>query len=79
MSKALSLKLKDEVFKETEKILYRNRKPRNAYINEAIHFYNKLWERKLLKEALRLESARVAADSMEVLEAFEQLEDDLRE
>lgn len=79
MSKALSLKLKDEVFKETEKILHKNRQPRNAYINEAIHFYNKMWERKLLKEALRLESARVAADSMEVLEAFEQLEDDLRE
>ncbi len=79
MSKALSLKLKDEVFEEVEKILQKNRRPRNAYINEAIHFYNKLWERKLLKEALRQESARVAADSMEVLEAFEQLEEDLGE
>lgn len=37
----------------------------------------KLWKRKLLKRALAKESALVAADSLEVLGAFERLEDEL--
>ena len=77
MSKALSLKLKDEVFQEAEEILRRSRQPRNAYFNEAISLYNKLWKRKLLKKALAEESALVAENSMEVLQAFEQVEEDL--
>ena len=79
MSKALSLKLKDEVFREAEEIRRRSRRPRNAYFNEAIHFYNKLWKRKLLRKALAEESSLVAEDSLEVLEAFEQLDDGLVE
>ncbi len=77
MSKLLSLKLRDDVFREAEKIVRRCGKPRNAYFNEAIQFYNRLWERKLLKKRLTTESALVAADSVEVLEAFEQLEDEI--
>ena len=79
MSKVLSLKLQEEVFRETEEILQRLRKPRNAYINEAINLYNKLWKRRVLKEALVQDSALVAEDSLEVLEVFEQLEDELVE
>ena len=79
MSKVLSLKLQEEVFRETEEILQRLRKPRNAYINEAINLYNKLWKRRVLKEALVQDSALVAQDSLEVLEVFEQLEDELVE
>ena len=79
MSKALSLKLQEEVFRETEEILHSLRKPRNAYINEAINLYNKLWKRRILKEALVQDSALVAQDSLEVLEVFEQLEDELVE
>ncbi len=76
MSKLLSLKLRDDVLREAEKIVRKCGKPRNAYFNDAIHFYNKLWERKLLKKRLRTESALVARDSLEVLEAFEQLDDE---
>jgi len=79
MSKALSLKLKDEVFSEAEEILRRSRRPRNAYFNEAINLYNKLWKRKLLKKALAEESGLVAEDSLEVLNIFEQFEDKLLE
>ena len=79
MSKALSLKLKDEVFSEAEEILRRSRRPRNAYFNEAINLYNKLWKRKLLKKALAEESGLVAEDSLEVLNIFEQIEDKLLE
>ena len=79
MSKVLSLKLQEEVFRETEEILQRLRKPRNAYLNEAINLYNKLWKRRVLKEALVQDSALVADESLEVLEVFEQLEDELVE
>ncbi len=37
----------------------------------------KLWKRRLLKKTLAKESALVAEDSMEVLEAFEQIEDEI--
>jgi len=77
MSKLLSLKLQDKVFLDAEEILRRSRKPRNAYFNEAINLYNKLWKRKLLKKALAEESAMVADESLLVLDAFELLEDEL--
>ena len=77
MAKVLSLKLRDDVFREAEDVLRKNRRPRNAYFNEAIHVYNKLWKRKLLKRSLAAESALVAEDSMAVLETFEQMEDEL--
>ncbi len=77
MSKLLSLKLRDDVLRNAEKIVRACGKPRNAYFNDAIHFYNVLWERKLLKKRLRTESALVARDSLEVLEAFERLEDEI--
>jgi predicted transcriptional regulator len=56
MSKNLSLKLQDEIYKETEHVLRKVKRPRNAYINEAVHFYNKLIARRLLKNKLIRES-----------------------
>jgi predicted transcriptional regulator len=70
MSKNLSLKLRDEIFRETEEVLRKVKRPRNAYINEAIHFYNKMIARKALKDKLVKESNIVAADSM-VVSSFE--------
>jgi hypothetical protein len=77
MSKNLSLKLQDEIFEETEQVLRKVKQPRNAYINEAIHFYNKLIARRLLKSKLLKESNIVATDSMVVLEEFERFEENL--
>jgi len=77
MSKNLSLKLQDEVFEETERVLRKVKRPRNAYINEAIHFYNKLVARRLLKNKLVKESDIVATNSMVVLEEFEKFEEGL--
>ena len=77
MSKILSLKVQDEIFEETERVLKKVKRPRNAYINEAIHFYNKLIARRLHKNRLVRESNIVAADSMVVLEEFEKFEEDL--
>lgn len=77
MSKNLSLKLQDEIFKETEQVLKKVKRPRNAYINEAVHFYNRLMARRLLKNKLMRESNIVAADSMSVLEEFEKFEESI--
>jgi len=44
-----------------------------------IDFYNKFWKRKLLNRALAKESALVARDSLDLVEAFQQMEDELGE
>lgn len=48
--KNVSLKLDDSIFRETEKILSRIKKPRNRYINEAIAYYNRIQKRLLLEK-----------------------------
>jgi hypothetical protein len=73
--KNLSLKLQDAIFSETELLAGVLKKNRNAYMNEALAFYNRYQKRRLLSEQLKLESALVAGSSMEVLSEFEQLDD----
>ena len=75
--KVLSLKLKDDIFEAVEKVVHRIHIPRNAYINEALSFYSKLSNRKLLKKQLAKESKAVRGSSLEVLHEFEKIEDDL--
>jgi len=77
MSKVLSFKMRDDIYEETEKITHKIHMPRNAYINQAVDFYNKLRQRAFLKKQLALESKQVRDNSMEVLEAFDALGDDI--
>jgi hypothetical protein len=77
MSKALSLKLREDVFERVEKITRQAHIPRNTYINRALDFYNAYNERKLLRKQLRKESFMVREDSVRILNDFEKLEDDL--
>jgi hypothetical protein len=74
--KNLSLKLEDDIFQETEKIVIKVKKNRNRYINEAIEFYNRLHRRRLLSKQLSKESKIVAKDSLEILAEFEKLSDE---
>ena len=73
MSKILSLKLREEVFKEMETTVTRLKRPRNAYINEAVAHFNRLHRRHLLGEQLARESAAVSDESLRVLAEFEAL------
>ena len=59
MSKALSLKLKEDVFNDVERITRKIKIPRNTYINKALEFYNNFNKRKLLKTQLLKESKLV--------------------
>jgi metal-responsive CopG/Arc/MetJ family transcriptional regulator len=74
--KTLSLKLDDNVFQETEQVTGYLKKSRNRYINEALDYYNKAQKRKMLAAQMETESKMLAGDSMEVLNEFEQLEDE---
>ena len=74
--KTLSLKLDEIIFQETEELLLKIKKPRNRYINEAIDYYNKIQQKKILAKLLEAESKIVRDESMKVLSEFEMLEDD---
>jgi hypothetical protein len=73
--KTLSLKLDDIVYKETEQLLEKIKKPRNRYINEALQYYNRLQKRKIISKLLVQESKLVSEESMNVLNEFENLDE----
>ena len=73
MSKVLSLKLKDEIFQETESMRKTAKVPRNAYINKALDFFNAIQKKRLLKRQLTKESNLVSKESLLVLSEFENL------
>jgi len=79
MAKLLSLKLRDEVFKEMETTVRRLKKPRNAYINEAVAFYNFAQRRRALAAQYARESEAVREDSMRILAEFEAMNDPIIE
>ncbi len=79
MSQQLSLKIKDNIFQDVEDITKKRKIPRNAYINQALEFYNKFNTRANLKKQLQYESDLVKHNSLEVLEEFEKLEDEIIE
>ena len=79
MSKTLSLKVKDDIFIETEDIIGSIHRPRNAYINDALSFYNKIIRRRLLKKQLTKESLLVPESSLAILHELELIEDEMPE
>ena len=79
MSKVLTLKLKDEIFEAVEKVLKKEGIPRNRYINNALDYYNKLNRRRILKTQYLTEAELVQDSSLEVLEEFEQFEENIPE
>ncbi|NIM35179.1 MAG: hypothetical protein GTN67_07020 [Hydrotalea flava] len=75
--KTLSLKLDDSVFEETEKVVAELNIARNRYINEALNLYNQFNKRQALKKKLAKESKLVAQSSLEILDEFEKLADEI--
>ena len=72
--KNISLKIDENIFSDTEKILLKIKKSRNRYINDAISFYNRYQNRRLLEQKLKVESEMVKNDSMKVLKEFEYID-----
>lgn len=75
--KSISLKLNDEIYKETESLLQDLKTSRNKYINEAIRYYNHLQKSRLIEKQLALESKMIYKDSMLILHDFERLQDEM--
>ena len=79
MSKAISLKIQDEIFREVEKIREEYKVPRNTYINRALSLYNLLNKRKALQKKLHLESGMVRESSLAILSELEAIQDTIIE
>lgn len=77
MSKAISLKLNENIFKEAENIVKSMRIPRNSYINQAIKYYNYLIKRKMLRKQYIQESAITAKHSLKLNEEFQRIDDEV--
>lgn len=77
MAKILSVKMKDEAFAVADKTAKKMGLARNAYINKAVVFFNRLYQRKLLKQELAKESHLVAQESSAVLREFEDFQENL--
>ena len=74
--KNLSLKLDDEIFLETEKVVEKLGTTRNRYINEALAIYNKYYNRKMLRDQLVKESRAAYGSSRDILDEYERLVDE---
>jgi hypothetical protein len=74
--KNLSLKLDDEIFLETEKVVEKLGTTRNRYINEALEIYNRYYNRKLLRDQLVKESRAAYGSSRDILDEYERLIDE---
>jgi len=74
--KNLSLKLDDEIFLETEKVVEKLGTTRNRYINEALEIYNRYYNRKLLRDQLVKESRAAYGSSRDILDEYERLVDE---
>ena len=77
--KVLSLKLKDEIFEDVERMVKSAKISRNAYINRAVELYNQFNRRHLLRKQFHRASKLVMVESMKVLKEMESLDPHLIE
>ncbi len=77
MSKAISLKLQETIFRDTEDIIKRINEPRNTYINKAVAYYNRCMHRNLLKVQLVKESAAIYKESLKINREFTKIDDEI--
>ncbi len=75
MSRAVLLKLNDETFQVVEKVVHAIGLARNAYLNRAVDFYNRLQLRRMTGRRLKKEAALLKNDTREILDSYELLED----
>jgi metal-responsive CopG/Arc/MetJ family transcriptional regulator len=75
--KVLSLKLKDDVFEELESVMQRVSVSRNAYINEAIRFYNKMHRKQIIRKQIRYASKLVGEQSLKMAQELEGIDNHL--
>ena len=73
--KTISLKLDENIFQDTEKLLDSVKLSRNRYINEAILYYNNIQRKIQLEKIPAAESKACEQSSKEVSNEFELIDD----
>ncbi|MBI5883364.1 MAG: hypothetical protein HZB91_09710 [Elusimicrobia bacterium] len=76
MTKLISLKIEERELRKVDHSAQTVGVSRNAYINKALRFFNRLYERRLLAKELRRESEQVRQESSTVLREFETFQDE---
>ena len=76
MTKLISLKIEERELRKVDHSAQTVGVSRNAYINKALRFFNRLYERRLLAKELRRESEQVRQESLTVLREFETFQDE---
>ena len=76
MAKLISVKIPESELKKIEASARTTGQSRNAYINKALRFYNRLYERKQLAAELRRDSELVGQGSLAVLREFDAFQDE---
>ena len=76
MTKLISLKIEENELRKVARSAQAVGISRNAYINKALRFFNRLHERRLLAKELRHESEQVGQESVTILREFETLQDE---
>ncbi len=67
--------MEDRIFEETGHVLKKIHLPRNAYINQAVDFYNRCQKRLLTKKKLQKDVQVLKDDTRKFIKSFELLED----
>lgn len=71
MSKAISLKIEDQIFDKTEELISELKISRNKYINDALENYNRMKKMEKVNALLVKASILVRDNSIEVMQDFE--------
>lgn len=71
MSKAISLKIEDQIFDKTEELISGLKISRNKYINDSLENYNRMEEMEKVNALLVKASILVRDNSIEVMQDFE--------
>lgn len=71
MSKAISLKIEDQIFDKTEELISGLKISRNKYINDSLENYNRMEEMEKVTALLVKASILVRDNSIEVMQDFE--------
>lgn len=75
MAKLISLKINDDLFADTERLIKNRKTTRNAYINQALKLMNHFQHRQRLRKILHTESHKISQESKKILKEFEALQD----
>lgn len=72
--KTIRVKILDDVYQETEKMLEKVDKSRNDYMSDAIDFYNKYQRQLWLEKEFTSDTALAGEDSVEMARDLENLD-----